>query len=341
MKRDKLTAGLILGGIALIAVGLIVVDNISGDSNDKRNLVDLNETTDNIWDEVENNMNSPINVSEAEGDDISQIAKDLTGLGKPVTDPVKINDTSNIKPINDVAKLPEPTEVSDTEQSTDLKPENMSADNSQEEVSVSSASGTAVTDKTEQATTGAAETTATENVQQTSTTVAEQVETADVAADDNQSMEEALATAVAGAVENLAFNEADGLSWPLEGDIMMKFSIDHAIYHKTLCQFKTNPALIIKAEIGDEVTAAADGIITSIENLPITGTTIKLAIGNGYELVYGQLEADEWEAGEMVMEGELLGTVAKPTKYFSEEGANVYFQVMKNGEPTDPEILLD
>ena len=34
--------------------------------------------------------------------------------------------------------------------------------------------------------------------------------------------------------------------------------------------------------------------------------------------------------------GDIIGTVAAPTKYFSKEGTNVYFKLTKDGEPCDP-----
>ena len=44
--------------------------------------------------------------------------------------------------------------------------------------------------------------------------------------------------------------------------------------------------------------------------------------------------------GDEIKEGQLLGNVAAPTKYFSEEGSNLYFAVEKDGNPVDPMLLI-
>ena len=35
-------------------------------------------------------------------------------------------------------------------------------------------------------------------------------------------------------VESLSFHLEDGIAWPVHGEIILPFSIDHAVYHKTL-----------------------------------------------------------------------------------------------------------
>ena len=45
--------------------------------------------------------------------------------------------------------------------------------------------------------------------------------------------------------------------------------------------------------------------------------------------------------GQHVSKGETIGYVSEPTKYFNVEGPNIYFQVLKNGEPVNPLEYLD
>ena len=44
----------------------------------------------------------------------------------------------------------------------------------------------------------------------------------------------------------------------------------------------------------------------------------------------------ELKEGDYMQVGDIIGTVAAPTKYFTTEGANVYFKLTLNGEPCDP-----
>lgn len=142
---------------------------------------------------------------------------------------------------------------------------------------------------------------------------------------------------------NLSFKVDDGLSWPVQGDVIMNYSMDHTIYFATLMQYKVNPAVIISAEVGSEVKAAADGVVTSIDATnPETGYTITMSIGDGYSVVYGQLNSESvaLSVGDSVAKGDNIGTVAEPSKYYSVEGSNLYFQVMNNDQTVNPMLLL-
>lgn len=140
--------------------------------------------------------------------------------------------------------------------------------------------------------------------------------------------------------EQLTYNKADGLLWPVQGEILIKYSPDHAVYHSTLNQFSTSDAVVIASEVGTGVHAAAKGVVVSIEEDVRTGTTVTLAIGNNTNLVYGQLALDGLKEGDILEAGELIGTVAAPTKYYVMEGPNLYFQVVENAESIDPTVLL-
>ena len=63
-----------------------------------------------------------------------------------------------------------------------------------------------------------------------------------------------------------------------------------------------------------------------------TGLTVTMDMGNGYEAVYGQLQDVSLEEGAMVQAGEIIGTIAEPTKYYTEEGSNLYFALTKDGQ---------
>lgn len=138
----------------------------------------------------------------------------------------------------------------------------------------------------------------------------------------------------------LNFKADNGLLWPVTGNVIKNYSMDRVIYFETLEQFRTNPAIIIDAEVGTEVLSAAKGKITSITNEDETGLTVTASIGNGYSLVYGQLENVTVKVGDTIKEGAVLGKVAAPSKYYSVEGSNLYFQVLKDEETMNPMTLL-
>lgn len=145
------------------------------------------------------------------------------------------------------------------------------------------------------------------------------------------------------ALDALSFNTEKGLSWPVDGNVIIDYSMDHTTYFSTLMQYKCNPAIIIDAEVGTNVKAAAEGIITAIDkNNDETGYTLTMSIGNDYNLIYGQLNKDsvKLKVGDKVAKGGVIGKVAKPTNYYVVEGSNLYFEVTQKDKPVNPMLYL-
>ena len=132
------------------------------------------------------------------------------------------------------------------------------------------------------------------------------------------------------------FTENDLLLWPVDGNVIMSYSMDKTVYFETLDQYKYNPALIIAGAENDNVMAAASGVVKSIDRYPQTGNTVTVDMGNGYECIYGQLKDVQVRTGENVSTGTILGYLDEPTKYYSLEGCNLYFEMRKDGRPVNP-----
>lgn len=158
--------------------------------------------------------------------------------------------------------------------------------------------------------------------------------------DTDQVAQEVKPVIVNTTVESLSFKPETGLIWPLDGNVIMNYSDDRTVYHATLMQFKTNPAILIDGEAGEQVVASAKGIVSSIENHADTGLTVTLDIGDGYQLVYGQMDETKLKVGDVVEEGEVLGVLAKVSKYYSLEGDHLYFQVLNSDTTVNPMLLL-
>jgi murein DD-endopeptidase MepM/ murein hydrolase activator NlpD len=140
----------------------------------------------------------------------------------------------------------------------------------------------------------------------------------------------------------LHFNhENDKLLWPVSGNVIMKYSMDRLVHHATLQQWKVSPAMLISAEEGEDVSSVADGIITEIVEDDETGLTITASIGDDYSVVYGQLGDLTVEEGERIEKGQILGSINKPTKYYSVEGPNLYFQLLQEDKTLDPMVCLE
>lgn len=154
-------------------------------------------------------------------------------------------------------------------------------------------------------------------------------------------LQEEAETPVSNIVEEvMRFEPEKGLIWPVEGSVLLDYSMDSTIYFPTLQQYQYNPAMVLSGKVNDKVYFIAKGKITNVETNEETGCTVTQDIGDGYTAIYGQLKELNFDVGDIVQSGQVVGYVSEPTKYYSVEGSNVYFQLLKNGVPIDPEEIL-
>ena len=139
------------------------------------------------------------------------------------------------------------------------------------------------------------------------------------------------------------FSEVPALSlkWPVSGEVILEFSMDHSIYFPTLAQYQYNPAMIISAAEGTEVFTAAAGTVTDVGKTNEYGHYVTMDLGDGYEITYGQLFDITTEVGEILEAGQRIAMVAYPTRNYSAEGDNLYLKLTQNDVPVDPELYLE
>ena len=132
------------------------------------------------------------------------------------------------------------------------------------------------------------------------------------------------------------FSAESKIPWPLEGDVLLPYSMDATIYFPTLDQYQYNPALVIRGDVNSEVKFVAKGKITDIYNNEETGCTVVQDLGDGYSAVYGQIKELPFKVGDTVECGQVVGYISEPTKYYSIEGSNLFFQILKDNQPVNP-----
>lgn len=139
----------------------------------------------------------------------------------------------------------------------------------------------------------------------------------------------------------LDFDGSQGLIWPLAGNVIIPFSMDTTVYFETLNQYKCNPGMVIEAVTGAETYAVYKCLITEIYSDEQYGNVVKASLGNGYEVMYGQLDEVKVTKDQIVDAGTVIGTVGEPTRFFMEEGTNLYFEITKDGTPVDPMSMIE
>lgn len=139
----------------------------------------------------------------------------------------------------------------------------------------------------------------------------------------------------------LDFSDTSRAGWPVMGNVVLDYSMDSTIYFPTLDQYKCNPGLIIQGEVSSPVYAPVNARVTEVGANEEIGNYLTLDLGNEYTAVCGQLKEVAAAEGEYLEKGQLLGYLAEPTKYYTIEGSNLYFQMNYQGNAIDPLDYLE
>ena len=128
--------------------------------------------------------------------------------------------------------------------------------------------------------------------------------------------------------------------WPVDGDILLGYSPESAIYDVTLDQYRTNDNVCISAEVGDEVKASADGVVSEIVRDDLLGNYVVIDHENGWKTTYSQLAEINCSVGEAVSAGEIIGSVSEPSIYSEAMGPHVEFMVTLDDVSVNPEVAV-
>ena len=165
-------------------------------------------------------------------------------------------------------------------------------------------------------------------------------QTADGISDTEETSSDGVIVDKDGVIVANAYNEGGALVWPVEGEVILPFSMDTTVYFKTLRSYRCNPGILIAAEEGENVLAAYEGVVESVSEDKEHGTTVTVIMGNGYKAIYGQLMNVTVAEGDTITTAQNIGEAAAPSSYYTEEGTHVFFELMKNGVPINPIILM-
>jgi len=162
-------------------------------------------------------------------------------------------------------------------------------------------------------------------------------EAAEVAQEEAGETEEGQdAVATSGGVSGTPFDETQTLAWPVDGEVVLDYSMETTTYYKTLDQYKVNPGVLISANVNSEVMAAYAGTVEDIMTDAQLGTVVVINMGNNSKAYYGQVKDVAVAIGDTVEKNQVIATVAEPTKYFTEEGSHINFRVTMEEQPIDP-----
>lgn len=127
------------------------------------------------------------------------------------------------------------------------------------------------------------------------------------------------------------------LMMPLHGTVSNPFGWQ---YSGALNEWYYNPGITISAKAGTPVHAAWGGVVSQVENVNHQGLSVTVKDGNQYETVYGHLGSAGVKAGQMVKQGQVIGTVGGGSIYSHQPGSHLDFDVYHGSMATNPEGYL-
>lgn len=164
---------------------------------------------------------------------------------------------------------------------------------------------------------------------------------------------ETFESTTASVTEEPFFADGDTFSWPVAGKVVVPYT-DETTKHwfsESLNQTMRTFGICIAANENTEVKAVAKGTIVKIvddsssileSGMPYVGKTMVIDHGNGYVSVYGFQggTVNEDLLGQVVNEGDVLGTIGTPKGAFINVGDNLYLQVKHNDKVVSPMDFL-
>ena len=139
-------------------------------------------------------------------------------------------------------------------------------------------------------------------------------------------------------------NAGDGQSgsaeiMPVQGEIIKPYSGDSLLYSETLDQYICHKAIDIQAPAGSPVCAVMAGTVTEVGKDDRYGSYVLISHGNGLESRYCSLGDIKAAEGDVVKKGDTIGGVGEDALFEKAEGTNLHFEVTKDGELTNPDVI--
>jgi septal ring factor EnvC (AmiA/AmiB activator) len=126
------------------------------------------------------------------------------------------------------------------------------------------------------------------------------------------------------------------LEWPVNGNVILPFSMDTTVYFETLDQYKCNPGILIEAKEGQGVGAITKCKVEEVVESDEFGNEVVLDLGNEYTVIMGQLKDIKVKQGDTLESGDTIGYVAEPTDCYTLEGCHLYMEMLEKDTPVNP-----
>jgi murein DD-endopeptidase MepM/ murein hydrolase activator NlpD len=93
----------------------------------------------------------------------------------------------------------------------------------------------------------------------------------------------------------------------------------------------------LDADRGNNIVAVEDGVVVKAGKGNGYGKMVKIQHGDGYTTLYAHMSRLKVRTGERVKKGEVIG---KAGNTGTSSGVHLHFEILKNGQPVDPQQYI-
>ncbi|MBQ0125328.1 MAG: M23 family metallopeptidase [Clostridiales bacterium] len=126
---------------------------------------------------------------------------------------------------------------------------------------------------------------------------------------------------------------------PATGEVIKGYSADIPVFSLTMEDYRTHAGIDIEGDAGDDVFAAADGVIENVYYDPMMGQTVVIKHSENYTTFYQNLQTvmpAGIEKGASVKGGDKIGQVGDTALIEISENPHLHFSVYVDGKCADP-----
>ncbi len=138
--------------------------------------------------------------------------------------------------------------------------------------------------------------------------------------------------------------EEPAYALPIEGgEVQKSCSLDKLVFSQTMQDYRTHSGIDISAEPGDDVLCYAKGVVESVKEDPLLGTTVTVKHDYGLVTVYANLAPDLAQGiavGQQLSTGQVIGYVGNTAISERADPPHLHFEMILNGAHIDPEHEL-
>ena len=128
---------------------------------------------------------------------------------------------------------------------------------------------------------------------------------------------------------------------PLNGTILNPFSNGELVKSKTLNEWRTHDGIDIKSELGKNVNACADGIVTEVKDDPLWGVCVTIKHSGGYTSYYcGLAKGVKVSKNQKVELNQTIGTVGDTAIIETAEEPHLHFAMKKGDQWMNPADVI-